>query len=97
MFQVTSMTATIRQIFILYTTILTLVGAFAPQRQRESKSWSLNAETLEGWKIAGDINPLNNFILIKLDALQEKSESGILFSKTVSTVTNKLIKNHPQP
>jgi hypothetical protein len=71
-------------LLLLYTVNLSLVDAFTPLKQYSSKSWSLHAETLEGWKINGAVKPLNNFILIKLDAFQEKSESGILFSKTVS-------------
>lgn len=45
---------------------------------------SLYAQSLEGWKIDGLIKPVNNFILIEKAEEQTKSDSGILFSKSVS-------------
>lgn len=57
--------------------------AFSPHHTKSFRTQPLNAEVLEGWKIKGDIKPVTNFILVKLAEVQEKSESGILFSKTV--------------
>lgn len=57
-------------------------GAFAPS-VRGVRSTSLNAETLEGWKIKGNIKPVNNFILIKKALDQKETDSGILLSNQV--------------
>ena len=59
--------------------------AFAPSNSKVSRS-QLNAETLEGWKVNGNIKPVNNFILIKKAEVQKESESGIIFSKSVGWV-----------
>ena len=70
-------------LLLIYYSYQSFVSAFSPHRPPSVKGWPLYAETLEGWKIKGEVKPLNNFILVKLDSLQEKSDSGILFSKTV--------------
>ena len=59
-------------------------AAFSPQHTKSFRPQSLNAEVLEGWKIKGEIKPVTNFIMVKLAEIEDKSESGILFSKTVS-------------
>jgi len=59
--------------------------AFAPSSSKVSRT-QLNAETLEGWKVNGNIKPVNNFILIKKAEVQKESESGIVFSKSASVV-----------
>jgi chaperonin GroES len=59
--------------------------AFAPSNSKVSRT-QLNAETLEGWKVNGNIKPVNNFILIKKAEVQKESESGIVFSKSANVV-----------
>lgn len=71
--------------FFAITTSLLLAcqaSAFAPS-VRGVRSTSLNAETLEGWKIKGNIKPVNNFILIKKALDQKETDSGILLSNQV--------------
>eukprot|EP00553_Chaetoceros_curvisetus_P003382 CAMPEP_0204624930 /NCGR_PEP_ID=MMETSP0717-20131115/10689_1 /ASSEMBLY_ACC=CAM_ASM_000666 /TAXON_ID=230516 /ORGANISM="Chaetoceros curvisetus" /LENGTH=218 /DNA_ID=CAMNT_0051640489 /DNA_START=82 /DNA_END=738 /DNA_ORIENTATION=+ len=46
----------------------------------------LHAETLEGWKIDGNIKPVNNFILIKKAAVEKETESGIILTKGAAIV-----------
>jgi hypothetical protein len=61
--------------------------AFAPNNNVASTSTtSLYAKSLEGWKIDGVIKPVNNFILIQKAEEQTKSDSGILFSNSVSSL-----------
>jgi chaperonin GroES len=62
-------------------------AAFRPQTQ-------CFASTLDGRKIAGDVKPLNNFLLIKVAEAVEKTEGGILLTgkakikKTEGTVVS---------
>jgi len=58
--------------------------AFSPQRAlsytRASTSSSLNAATLDGRKIQGDVAPLNNFLLVKIAGAKEQTDGGILLT-----------------
>mmetsp|Transcript_17424 Transcript_17424/g.21285 ORF Transcript_17424/g.21285 Transcript_17424/m.21285 type:complete len:238 (+) Transcript_17424:96-809(+) len=64
---------------------LTIMGcnAFVPQHFGDiTRTAPLHAETLEGWKIKGQVKPINNFILIEKLEEQGESEGGILLSKS---------------
>ncbi len=68
-------------------TSLVLSDAFAPQNNvntQRTTQHTLQAETLEGWKIDGIVKPVNNFILIEKEKEQSASEGGILLSNSVS-------------
>jgi chaperonin GroES len=75
--------------------ILTLLVAlcsgaqgFAPPQPSRTCFTQLHENLLEGRRIAGDIEPLNNFILVKTVGIKEQSEQGILLagkSKIVKT------------
>jgi len=40
----------------------------------------LNADSIEGWKVRGELQPINNFILIKVADDQNQTDGGILLS-----------------
>jgi len=61
-------------------------GAFAPARSSTRSSVASLAATLEGRQIAegGALKPVNNFVLVKVAEIQDKTESGILLTGSVS-------------
>ena len=63
--------------------VITSASAFAPSIEGVSRTQALHAKTLEGWKIDGNVKPVNNFILIKKAKDADKTETGILLSDTV--------------
>ena len=67
-------------------TFLASAEAFSPQNTKSFRTQPLNAEVLEGWKIKGEIKPVTNFILVKLDDVMDKTDGGILLSKTVGLI-----------
>lgn len=64
------------------------VGAFAPARTNSRSAAAPLAVTLEGRQIAegGDLKPVNNFVLVKVAEIQDKTDSGILLTGSVSFV-----------
>mmetsp|Transcript_17210 Transcript_17210/g.26083 ORF Transcript_17210/g.26083 Transcript_17210/m.26083 type:complete len:243 (+) Transcript_17210:128-856(+) len=55
--------------------------AFAPARKAGSQiSTELFQNVLEGRKIGGEINPVNNFILVKIIGKKDASDGGILLT-----------------
>ena len=64
------------------------VGAFAPPRTNSRSAAAPLAVTLEGRQIAegGDLKPVNNFVLVKVAEIQDKTDSGILLTGSVSFV-----------
>ncbi len=77
-------------------TLLSSCHAFTPNHNVLSTSTtSLYAQSLEGWKIDGLIKPVNNFILIEKAEEQTKSDSGILFSKSVSVTLSTEFCKYP--
>lgn len=40
----------------------------------------LKADTLEGWKVQGDLRPVNDYILVKVADVQNKTDGGVLLS-----------------
>ncbi len=77
------------QFAITVASVLLSCDAFAPQTQKNvvnvntRRTHALNAETLEGWKINGNVKPVNNFILIEKAKEQSESDGGILLSNSV--------------
>jgi len=62
----------------------------------------LNAKSIEGWNLRGEIQPLNNFILVKVKETQDQTDGGIILpeklkiKKTQGTVVALgLGKYHP--
>ena len=53
---------------------------FAPAAPSARGSTSLFATTLDGRKIAGEIKPLNNFLLVKIAGFKDQTEGGILLT-----------------
>lgn len=48
--------------------------------RRTTTSTSLFAATLDGWKIGGEIKPVNNFVLVKTAGVAEQTAGGILLA-----------------
>lgn len=61
-------------------------GAFAPAGSSARSSASSLAATLEGRQIAdgGALKPVNNFVLVRVAEIQDKTDSGILLTGSVS-------------
>lgn len=61
-------------------------GAFAPAGSSARSSSSSLAATLEGRQVAdgGALKPVNNFVLVKVAEIQDKTDSGILLTGSVS-------------
>ena len=57
-------------------------NGFAPTPRRTIEQHNM-AATLEGWLVNGNVKPVNNFVLVQVADIQEKTDSGILLSKTV--------------
>lgn len=53
---------------------------FSPTPCTRTASTSLYAATLDGRKIAGDVAPLNNFLLVKIAGAKDQTEGGILLT-----------------
>jgi len=75
------------------------VGAFAPARTNSRSAAAPLAVTLEGRQIAegGDLKPVNNFVLVKVAEIQDKTDSGILLtgSAKVQKTEGKVISVGP--
>ncbi|CAB9504419.1 10 kDa chaperonin [Seminavis robusta] len=56
------------------------IQSFAPPAVGRDSSTHLYAATLDGRKIAGDVTPLNNFMLVKIADLKEQTDGGILLT-----------------
>ena len=61
-------------------------SAFAPAGSVARSSASSLAATLEGRQIAdgGALKPVNNFVLVRVAEIQDKTDSGILLTGSVS-------------
>ena len=66
----------------------TTAGAFIPAGSSARSSASSLAATLEGPQIAdgGALKPVNNFVLVRVAEIQDKTDSGILLTGSVSFV-----------
>ena len=65
--------------------VLPFTSAFTttPQQPSNSRRWASTAcyaTKLDGRKIKGDVQPLNNFLLVKVAEAQDKTEGGILLT-----------------
>jgi chaperonin GroES len=62
--------------------LLTVTDGFAPSTRSGNgrESSQLFVATLDGRKIKGDVSPLNNFLLVQIAGLKEKTEGGILLT-----------------
>lgn len=60
-------------------------NGFAPTPRRTTRTIEHQhnmAATLEGWLVNGNVKPVNNFVLVQVAEIQEKTDGGILLSKT---------------
>jgi hypothetical protein len=74
------------QLATIFSSSISLTQAFAPNSNNAATirtDTTLHAETLEGWKVNGQIKPVNNFILIEKAKEQSESDGGILLSNSV--------------
>lgn len=53
---------------------------FIPFNRASKGSTALYDTTLDGRKIAGDVKPLNNFLLVKIAGYKEQTDGGILLT-----------------
>ena len=66
------------------------VGAFIPTHSMGRTPSSLMAATIEGRKIneGGALKPINNYVLVKVNEIQDQTESGILLTGSVSILVS---------
>lgn len=62
--------------------VLTVTDGFAPSRSANNRRESspLFVTTMDGRKIKGEVAPLNNFLLVQIAGLKERTEGGILLT-----------------
>lgn len=71
------------------------VGDNIKTRTTQTGPLNVNAKLLEGWKVDGVVNPLNNFILVKAIEDADQTESGILVTTKITKYEGTVISTGP--
>lgn len=71
-------------ITIFATVLATAVTAFSPSVNQHNFNFALNAATLDGQEIRGEITPLGNFVLVRTKDTLAATGGGILLPDQVS-------------
>jgi len=82
----------LRHICLLFLTFYQdIISAFSLSSMNRSVNFRipksvLNAESIEGWKVQGEIQPINNFILVKVEEIKDQTDGGIILTEKLKVM-----------